>query len=214
MPPEVLARVSEPFLTNKPKGTGLGLAMARGFAEQSGGGLSIESAPGRGTTVSVWVPRVPENAATSHHAGDGAAPRTAFAAAGGVAILLAEDKAEVRAVLVGHLEDQGYRVRAAEDAAAALAALEDGFRPDALVTDFSMPGSLDGLDLLAAARLRLPRLPAVLVTGHAGDVAPGRMDEAERGGPFALMRKPAAAEALIDRLARVLRQSGIGRTAR
>ncbi|WP_165982306.1 PAS domain-containing protein [Dankookia rubra] len=214
MPPEVLARVTEPFFTTKPrgKGTGLGLAMARGFAEQSGGGLSIESTPGLGTTVSVWMPRWLEHAAASS-AIDGSAPEPAPPPKGGIAILLAEDKAEVRAVLVGHLEDQGYQVRAAEDAASALAALADGFRPDALVTDFSMPGVLDGLDLLAEVRTQLPRLPAVLVTGHAGEVAHGRMDEAERGGPFALLRKPATPEVLLDRLARVLRQSGTGRAA-
>jgi CheY-like chemotaxis protein len=71
-----------------------------------------------------------------------------------------------------------------------------------------MPGTMDGLDLLREVRTRLPRLPAVLVTGHAGDAGPGRLEEAERGGPFALLRKPATPEALFDRLARVLRQGG------
>ena len=209
MPPEVLARVSEPFFTTKPKGkgTGLGLAMARGFAEQSGGGLFIESEPGRGSTVSLWLPRARETDAVT--ASEPGPEGTAAVPSGSVALLLAEDKEEVRAVLVGYLEDHGYTVRAAEDAAAALALLEDGFRPDALVTDFSMPGTMDGLGLVAEVRRRMPRLPAVLVTGHAGEAGPGRLEEAERSGPFALLRKPVEPQALFERLARVLRQSGV-----
>ena len=210
MSAKVLAQVTEPFFTTKPRGrgTGLGLAMARGFAEQSGGGLVIESAPGCGTTVAVWLPRAPEDTTAPAAATD--APRSAAGPAmATVSVLLAEDQPDVRAVLTGHLEDRGYLVHAAEDAAAALALVDDGFRPDALVTDLTMPGPLDGLDLLNELRLRLPRLPAVLVTGHAGDAVPGRMEAAERGGPFALLRKPAESEVLYDRLARVLRQTGI-----
>ncbi len=209
MPPEVLARVSEPFFTTKPKGkgTGLGLAMARGFAEQSGGGLFIESAPGQGSTVSLWLPQAKEAEAVA--AGEPGAGAEAAVPSGSVALLLAEDKEEVRTVLVGYLEDHGYTVRAAEDAAAALALLEDGFRPDALVTDFSMPGTMDGLGLVAEVRRRMPRLPAVLVTGHAGEAGPGRLEDAERSGPFALLRKPVEPDALFERLGRVLRQSGV-----
>ncbi|MDO9712213.1 response regulator [Paracraurococcus sp. LOR1-02] len=211
MSPEVLARVSEPFFTTKPrgKGTGLGLAMAHGFAEQSGGGLTIRSVLGEGTTVSIWLPRLPDAVAVQERESDDTASDRGAVPEGGNAILLAEDKAEVRAVLAAQLDDHGYQVREAEDAASALAILEGGFRPDALVTDLSMPGALDGLDLLREVRLRLLRLPAVLVTGHAGDAEVERMREAERGGPFALLRKPASPEALLDRLARVLRQAGI-----
>ncbi|CAH2600511.1 Histidine kinase [Rhodovastum atsumiense] len=208
MSAEVLERVTEPFFTTKPKGqgTGLGLSMARGFAEQSGGGLSIRSAPGRGTTVSLWLPRAPAGLAPVTEATD--ATRAAPASTGAT-ILLAEDKAEVRTVIAAQLEDHGYTTREAEDAVAALALLDEGFRPDALVTDLTMPGRLDGLDLLREARLRVPRLPAVLVTGHAGDAGPGKIEEAERGGPFALLRKPVAAEALLERLGRVLQNSGV-----
>ncbi|MDO9711531.1 PAS domain-containing protein [Paracraurococcus lichenis] len=217
MPPEVLARVSEPFFTTKPegKGTGLGLAMARGFAEQSGGGLSIDSAPGRGTTVSIWLPRVQEEVPPQYEIPDLPAANLAGLPPGAATLLLVEDKPEVRAVLAAQFEDHGYAVRQAEDAAAALAMLRHGLRPDALITDLTMPGTQDGLDLVVGARSLLPRLPAVLVTGHAGDAMPGRFEEAERSGPFALVRKPASPEALLDRLARVLRQSGVvGRAAR
>jgi CheY-like chemotaxis protein len=206
MAPEVLARVTEPFFTTKPRGqgTGLGLAMARGFAEQSGGALTIESAQGRGTTVSLWLPLA--EAAVAAPAAD--APRGAekrpVARTGAVALLLAEDEPEVREILATELTERGFVVSAAADAAGALALLDGGFRPDAVVTDLAMPGGMDGLGLVEEARRRLPRLPAVLVTGHAGEAASERLAAVERGGPFALVRKPAATEVLIERLDRVL----------
>ena len=211
MTPEVLSRVTEPFFTTTPKGkaTGLGLAMARGFAEQSGGALSIDSAPRRGTTVSIWLPRASEaTEAASRSAGlrvtAHPAPSTLLRHA--TTVLVAEDERDVREILVAELAERGFTVVAAEDAAAALARLDDGLRPDAVVTDLAMPGGMDGLGLLREARKRLPRLPAVLVTGHAGEAVPEMLEAAERGGPFALVRKPAAAEVLADRLGRVLGQ--------
>lgn len=205
----VLARVTEPFFTTKPKGrgTGLGLAMARGFAEQSGGAMTIDSTPGRGTTVSLWLPRAPlDSAPAQPQAAHHPAASAEEVARSEQAILLAEDEPEVRAVLAAALADQGCEVREAENAAAALALIEDGFRPDAVVTDLAMPGGLDGLDLIREVRRRLPKLPAVLVTGHAGEADPAKLVEAERRGPFALLRKPAAPEVLLERLARVLRR--------
>lgn len=210
MPPEVLARVTEPFFTTKPKGqgTGLGLAMARGFAEQSGGALTIRSTPGRGTTVSLWLPEAKRVASgrAEAPAGDaeGAPPRTA------TAVLVAEDEREVREILVAELGERGFSVTAAESGVAALALLEAGLRPEAVVTDLAMPGGVDGLELVEEARRRLPRLPAVLVTGHAGEAAPERLESVERGGPFALVRKPAAAQVLVERLGRVLGQGRAG----
>ncbi|CAH2604895.1 Histidine kinase [Rhodovastum atsumiense] len=210
MPAEVLARVTEPFFTTKPKGkgTGLGLAMARGFAEQSGGALTIESTPGHGTTVSLWLPQGTEEMCPM------ALPALAPTAAGaamtgerGISILLAEDQPDVREVLVAQLQERGFSVAAAEHGAAALAQLEHGPRPAAVVTDLSMPGALDGFGLITALRRRWPRLPAVLVTGHTGGASPDQLEMVERGGPFALVRKPADAEVLVDRLERVLGQS-------
>jgi CheY-like chemotaxis protein len=94
--------------------------------------------------------------------------------------------------------------RAAADAAGALALLDGGFRPDAVVTDCAMPGGMDGRGLMEEARRRLPRLPAVLLTGHAAEAASELLAAVERGGPFALVRKPAATEVLVERLERVL----------
>ncbi|HEV7264931.1 MAG TPA: PAS domain-containing protein [Falsiroseomonas sp.] len=210
MLPEVLARVTEPFFTTKPRGqgTGLGLAMARGFAEQSGGALTIRSALGQGTTVALILPQAPP--ALGMPGGGAPAARSAepgFATDLPATVLLAEDEPEVREILVAELGDRGFVVTAAGSGPAALALLDCGLRPDALVTDLAMPGGLDGLGLVEEARRRLPRLPAVLVTGHAAEALPERLDSVERGGPFALVRKPARAEVVADRLGRVLSQA-------
>ncbi|WP_372621179.1 PAS domain-containing protein [Falsiroseomonas sp.] len=211
MSPEVLARVTEPFFTTKPRGqgTGLGLAMARGFAEQSGGALTIRSAPGQGTTVALILPQAPPSPVTP---GAGARPAArsvepACATDLPATVLLAEDEPEVREILMAELGDRGFVVTAAGSGPAALALLDRGLHPDALVTDLAMPGGLDGLGLVEEARRRLPRLPAVLVTGHAAEALPEQLDSVERGGPFALVRKPAGAEVVAERLGRVLRQA-------
>lgn len=185
MPPEVLTRAVEPFFTTKPagEGTGLGLAMAKGFAEQSGGALRIESRPGGGTVVRLWLP---ESVAAPLPAGPAAAPPPA--PAGAPTVLLVDDEEMVRETMVEELEAAGYRVHAAADAAEALALIEAGAAVAALVTDLTMPG-MDGLGLIREVRRRRPGLPAVLFTGYADDaVTRSRGDPAEER--FVLLRKP------------------------
>jgi len=203
MSPEVLARVAEPFFTTKPKGqgTGLGLAMAQGFAEQSGGALAIESATGRGTVVSLWLPRAQSRAATP--AAPALAPSVARNALAGRVVLLAEDEAAVRLVLRAELEEAGACVAEAPDAPSALRLVDGGVRPDLLVTDLSMPGG-DGLSLLRDIRRRMPGLPAVLVTGHTGDAAPDQLAAAAAGGGFAVLRKPIPPGGLAGRVAELV----------
>ncbi|TCZ53887.1 ATP-binding protein [Roseicella aquatilis] len=200
MTPAVLARVTEPFFTTKPKGkgTGLGLAMARGFAEQSGGALAIESAPGRGTTVSLWLP-LAGGAAESAHATEEAAAPVDDTARG--AVLLVDDEPSVRAVMAAALADGGHHVAEAPDGRSALDLLEGGLCPDVLVTDLAMPGGMDGLTLVREARRLRPGLPAVLITGHTGDAIRSELEEAAGSGPFALLRKPARAEAIAAHVA-------------
>jgi CheY-like chemotaxis protein len=170
--------------------------MARGFAEQSGGGLTLESAPGRGTTVSLWLPRAAVPAG-----GADAAARAAPAAGPRLAVLLVDDEPGVRAVLAAALEERGHAVLEAADAAAALARLDAGEAVEALVTDLSMPGGADGLALVREARRRRPGLPAILITGHVGDATPEALAEAAGSGPFAVLRKPASAETVEAQLA-------------
>lgn len=201
-------RVTEPFFTTKPigEGTGLGLAMARGFAEQSGGVLTIDSEVGKGTVVGLWLPRASEQVIAAGRTEE--RPEAAGRQRDGAAslVLLVEDEADVRSVLTTELEELGFSVESAADGIAALERLAGGVRPDALLTDLAMPGGMDGLAVVDALRRRIPRLPAVLLTGHVGDAAPDRLATLERTGAFAVVRKPAPASLIADRLRRVLGQ--------
>lgn len=200
MPPELIERATEPFFTTKEigKGTGLGLAMANGFAEQSGGALKVDSEVGVGTTVSLWLPVVvravePDSAPIE---------RNAESARGAAStVLLVDDEAAIRAVLSAALADQGHDVREAANPSLALDMLNGALRVDVLVTDLSMPGPIDGLDLISAARGRLRGLPAILITGHVGDAAPAALETARAGGPFAVLNKPFSEQALAAKVA-------------
>jgi CheY-like chemotaxis protein len=198
MNPATLARVTEPFFTTKAagNGTGLGLAMVKGFAEQSGGGLALASTPGEGTVVTLWLPAAPADARPS------VTPAGGAARIGPARLLLVDDDALVRETLLAQLEDQGFTVAGAEDGAAALALLDAGIEVDALVTDLSMP-HMDGISLIGTARLRRPGLPAILLTG----TPPSDGDIAEDHGvppPFLVVHKPIRAAQLAERLADVL----------
>ncbi|HET9020153.1 MAG TPA: PAS domain S-box protein, partial [Acetobacteraceae bacterium] len=195
-----LARVMEPFFTTKPRGqgTGLGLPMARGFAEQSGGALALASAAGRGTTVTLWLPV----AASAVGDGGTAARAAPPARAAAPRILLVEDDDPVREVLAAHLAGHGYDVAAAPDGAAALALLDSGAAPDLLVSDLAMPG-MDGLALIREAQRRRAALPAILLTGYAGDAAPLPAGGAD-ADRVTLLRKPVSGAHLAERVAMLL----------
>ncbi len=194
------ARVLEPFFTTKPagQGTGLGLPMVKGFAEQSGGAIAIESQPGLGTTVSLWLPQADDadlvgvNANDTQHVAIGTAAR----------VLLVDDEALVREVLAAQLEEFSYEVLVAGGGREALALLAAGERVNVLVTDLSMAG-MDGLTLIRAAQAQRPGLPAVLLTGYAGDGTALAMTGAISGS-YTLLRKPVSGEHLADRVAALL----------
>jgi PAS domain S-box-containing protein len=193
-----LSRAGEPFFTTKEKGkgTGLGLSMARGFAEQSGGALKIESELGIGTKVMLWLP-------TSGEASEGAPlMRSAPANAATHRLLLVDDDEPVRQVLAAQLADHGYAVIPVASGAAALALLDAGESVDALVTDLSMPG-MDGVALIRAVQERRPRMPAILLTGYAGDVTAFAVGKTFKG-PFSLLRKPISGMLLADGVAMLL----------
>ncbi|WP_237213369.1 PAS domain S-box protein [Falsiroseomonas oryziterrae] len=199
MSPDVLERATEPFFTTKPsgRGTGLGLAMARGFAEQSGGALLVESEVGRGTRVSLWFP-VAELAPASDRAG---APRE-LDADRTHRILLVDDETLVREITAEGLERAGFCVLAADGSAAAVELLEQGEAVDALVSDLSMPG-MDGVTLIREAQRRRPGLPAILLTGFATNAAELAIGGAVTG-TFSLLRKPITAAALAERVSVML----------
>ena len=194
MPPEVLARVTEPFFTTKQpgEGTGLGLAMARGFAEQSGGGLLVESALGRGTTVTLWFTVADRAASMAPDPAANAESRP------GARLLVVDDDAMVRMILTEELEAAGYAVLTAADGPAALALLDAGERVDLVVADLSMPG-MDGVAFVRHAQHRRPNLPAILLTGFANAAAELAVGGAV-SGTFTLLRKPVEAALLAERI--------------
>lgn len=180
MPPHVLSRVLEPFFTTKGpgRGTGLGLPQVHGFARQSGGDLQIESAPGKGTTVSLHLPR----ATASEQAKEAAIDAPGEAEGGilpgvGRTVLVVDDNADVAAFACGLLEELGYATRRASGGAEALAMLADGDRPDAVFTDIVMPGAVDGIELAATLRASFPHIAVVLATGYSERLTHGGAPE-------------------------------------
>ena len=165
MPPEVIARIFDPFYTTKPlgQGTGLGLSMIYGFARQSGGRVAVTSEVGRGTTMTLLLPRY-------LGAAEGIAPAPAVLApqpARGGTMLVVDDEPTVRMLIVEVLGDLGYRVLEAADGAGGLDVLRSPAALDLLVTDVGLPGGLNGRQLAEAARALRPGLPVLLVTGYA-----------------------------------------------
>lgn len=162
-----LARASEPFYTTKGvgKGTGLGLPMVLGFAEQSGGRLCLSSKPDRGTRADVWLPMGAQPTAAARPSVTGGEPMIAPRDMPTQVVLVVDDDALVLLNTVAMLEDLGHRVLSATSGEAALAILAET-RVDMVITDYAMPG-LNGLDLIAAVRLRDPDLAVVLATGYA-----------------------------------------------
>lgn len=192
----MLARVMEPFFTTKAQGegTGLGLSMARGFSEQSGGALAIASEVGHGTTVTLWLP-------ATHEAVERLAePEVPPVALGSrmPRILLVDDEAIIRDVLAEELADHGYDVIQASRGDKALALLDAGERVDLVISDLSMPG-MDGVALIHAAQDRRPHLPAILLTGYAGDAATLTVGGV-MSGSFSLLRKPVSGAQLSGRV--------------
>jgi CheY-like chemotaxis protein len=197
----VLARVTEPFFTTKEhgKGTGLGLAMAKGFAEQSGGALQIESTLGQGTVVSLWLPVAEEGrTATITDADHPNVPVRPT----GARILLVDDDDAVRETLNHMLEDAGYSVLAAASGADALATLEADTNVDLLLSDLTMP-RMNGVTLIQEAHQRRPGLPAILLTGLADDPA-GLAAKGAIRGSYSLLRKPINSRALMSRIETML----------
>jgi CheY-like chemotaxis protein len=192
MPPEILARVFEPFFTTKEvgKGTGLGLAQVYGFLRQCGGGVSIDSVEGRGTTVALYLPAT-DAPATAASAGTGASPAVRLE---GVRVLLVEDDAAVREIAGGLLRDLGCAVTTAENGVSALETLEENVVFDLLMSDIVMPGGVSGVDLARSASAHRPDLAVLLTTGYAGD----RMDVAPADLPWPVLRKPFQVDQLAE----------------
>ncbi|MFN2371861.1 MAG: PAS domain-containing protein, partial [Candidatus Krumholzibacteriia bacterium] len=181
-----LARLFDPFFTTKDvgKGTGLGLSVVHGIVTAHGGHIRVESAPGRGTEVTVYLPRLPDAAA-------GAAAVEGYADP--ARILFVDDEEPIVSVAATMLERCGYAVEGCVGGAAALETLAgDADRFGLLMTDAAMP-EIDGGTVLRRWRELRPGAPAIVVTGHDEDAVPAEM---RRGGYTAVIRKPFGAEVL------------------
>ena len=190
MDPATLAKIFEPFFTTKEpgKGTGLGLSTVYGIVHQSGGHIGVDSAPGRGTTFTIYLPRTA--APTPSPAGR----REDSAMVGGSeTILLVEDETEVRQLTQDVLEACGYTVLATGDPREALTIAERrGEEIDLLVTDMVMP-TIRGSALAAKLRRQMPDLPLLYVSGYTDEMAtPGGRIEP----PAPLLQKPFTPPAL------------------
>jgi PAS domain S-box-containing protein len=201
MTPEVMARAFEPFFTTKKigQGSGLGLSQIYGFARQSGGLVRLESQPGKGTTLRLYLPRhvagPAESAETDAEAA--MAPPSPPAPAGVVqgTVLVVEDEAPIRGQIADSLREMGYTVLEAADGPAGLAAIESGERIDILVTDVGLPG-MNGRQLSDAVRRTRPGLPVLLVTGYAGTALENMAHEPG----IEVIFKPFALETLAARI--------------
>ena len=169
MAPKILAKAFDPFFTTKPigQGTGLGLSMIYGFAQQSGGHVTIHSEPGQGTCVRLYLPRLYGTALESslpQHLGE------APLALAGEAVVVVEDDPAVRMLVVNVLDELGYTAHQAADARTALPLLESDLRVDLLVTDVGLPG-MNGRQLAEIARQHRPGLKVLFMTGYAEKAA-------------------------------------------
>jgi PAS domain S-box-containing protein len=195
--PELMDKVFEPFFTTKPigQGTGLGLSMVYGFAQQSGGGVRIDSSPGDGTTVTLLLP-VAETVHDAAEAESGTGP----VLGDGQTVLLVEDDDSVRLLVSDLLLELGYVVLEAAEPETAIRTLETNAQIDLMVTDVGLP-RMNGRQLAEIARQRRSELPILFLTGYA-EVAQSR---GEMLGPnMAMVSKPFALDDLSARIREML----------
>src|SRR5215211_2408693 len=190
IPPDLLEKVFDPFLTTKPigKGTGLGLSQVHGFAHQAGGKVNVTSKLGKGTQVTILLPRA--HAAPRVDRVDGVKGNSGT-------VLLVEDNPDVASVSINLLEQLGYSVRTVADAETALREI-DRDSVDLVFSDIVMPGKMDGLAFAHRVREIRPNLPVLLATGYSDAAANVR-------GDFPILRKPYEIHQLSQAIAKLPR---------
>jgi CheY-like chemotaxis protein len=196
-----LERAFEPFFTTKGvgKGTGLGLSQVYGFVRQSAGHVRIYSEAGEGTIVKIYLPR---HLGPEAQAAAASRPSDPIHAIGAESILLVEDDDALRAYGVELLNELGYRVLAAANAAGALAIVDRGDKIDLLFTDVVMPGGMNGRKLADEALRRRPGLKVLFTTGYTRNaiVHQGRLDPGLQmiGKPFTYQELGMRIRAILD----------------
>ena len=196
MTADVIAKAFDPFFTTKPigQGTGLGLSMIYGFAKQSGGQVRIQSEVGVGTRLCLYLPRYHGEACveSTEPGGTPAAPAQA-----GKTILIVDDEATVRMLLMDVLGDLGYRLIEAGDSVAGLNVLRTEVHIDLLITDVGLPGGMNGRQMADAGRELRPGLKTLFITGYAENAA---IDGSRLGPGMQVLTKPFAMDTLAARV--------------
>ena len=204
MTPDILERAFEPFFTTKPtgEGTGLGLSQVYGFVRQSGGFSRIESWPGKGTSVFIFMRSYPRAQADSGHEFKSTPRGVTPCSARGV-VLVIEDQDDVRAQIADVLTDMGCEVVEATDGERGLQIIASRRHLDLLVTDVGLPG-VNGRQIAEAAREAIPGLPVLLITGYAGKA----LENSELAQGMEILRKPFSLEDLSARVGAMLARRG------
>ena len=197
MPPEVRDRVFEPFFTTKEvgKGTGLGLSMVYGFVRQSGGHVAVESAPGVGTTVALYLPK-----ATQKPDAEVEAIQTQAIPPGSERILVVEDNDDLLEITSTMLTNSGYQVRCARNGAEALRLLQADHEFELLFSDIVMPNGINGIELAREARRLNKDIKVLLASGYAGEA----LERHRAVGEFPIIDKPFRLADLAWRLRSIL----------
>jgi CheY-like chemotaxis protein len=205
IPIEILDKVFDPFFTTKEvgKGSGLGLSQVLGVVKQLGGGVRIETCPGKGTTVSVYLPRANEMLISGTEVPTEPTalyPDTGSVASRKAVVLLVDDDSEVRAATAEMLRYAGHDVIEAASGREGLDRLDQkGDRVDLMIVDYIMPG-MNGLEVARLGRLRRPGLPILFVTGFADTAV-----LAAETTPDHILRKPFTVADLVLKIDAVLR---------
>jgi len=190
----VIARAFDPFFTTKPlgQGTGLGLSMIYGFVKQSDGHIKIQSEPGQGTNIRIYLPRHRGHDVEAATEAAGAPPR----AEQGETVLVVEDDVTVRGLVLEVLQDLGYTAIEALDGPSGLEVIGSPRRIDLLVTDVGLPG-MNGRQMAEQAMAKRPGLKVLFITGYAENAAfgNGHLDH-----DMQMMTKPFAVDALAKRI--------------
>jgi len=200
IPPEVRDQIFEPFFTTKEvgKGTGLGLSMVYGFVRQSGGHVTVESTPGVGTTVALYLPK-----ATQEAEAEVEAIQTQAIPAGSERILVVEDNEDLLEVTSAMLTTFGYRVVCARNGAEAIQMLESGQEFELLFSDIVMPNGMNGVELAREARRLRKGIKILLTSGYAGDV----LERHQAVDEFPIIDKPFRQADLARRLRSILHEA-------